>query len=65
MSRRTVLIRSYPDVKEKIKDISRELSTIQKSDVKSAEVLRRAMAIPDITDILKRDAELKRRLNRR
>lgn len=64
MSRNTRTIRAHPDDSAKLLELSRELSNIQQQDIKTAEVIRRALNVPNLKEILKADAELKRRLGR-
>lgn len=49
----------------KIKEIARELTVIQKKDVSIPETIKRAFNIPNLKDVLKVDAEKKRRINGR
>lgn len=54
-------IRAWREEKDKIKRLSFELSSIEKKDIRSPEVIRRMMNIPNLHAILKSDAEFKRR----
>ena len=58
--RNQVMMRVYPEVNEKMKQWSRELSAIQKQEISMAELLRRVTNVPDIDKILAQDAERKR-----
>ena len=64
MNKNTTHIRAFMDSKKRLDEIARELSVIQQDDIKTPEVLRRALNIPSLKDILKRDAELKRGMSR-
>lgn len=61
-SKRHPHIRVSPEVKQKYDDLSIELSAIQRKRVSVPEVNRRLLNIPNIANILKKDAEMKRRL---
>lgn len=63
-NKRTRQIRAYPKDKDELLQISRELSAIQNKKVPVAEVLRRMKRVPNMKQILLKDAELKRRLNK-
>lgn len=63
MKRNSVHIRAYPEEKEKLKQLARELSAIEKKEVKTAEALRRALKTSN-KNLLLSDAEMKRRLSR-
>ena len=64
MEKRMTHIRVYDQDKAKLNDLSLELSNIQKSKVSIPEVLRRTINIPSLKNVLKIDAENKRRLIR-
>ena len=54
------LARVDKETNEKVKQIARELSTIQQKNIAVPEVFRRAFNIPNMRDILREDAEIKR-----
>ena len=58
----TTHIRAYPDIKNKLLQMSLKLSSIQCKRISAPEVLRRMINIPAIEDILVEDAKTKRRL---
>lgn len=55
-------IRARVEDREKLNQLNRELSAIQKETIKTPETMRRILAIPNLKDVLINDAELKRRL---
>lgn len=61
MRKRLTNIRANTDTRDRLKELSRELSFIERRDVRTPEVLRRTLNIPNLPHILKNDAELKRR----
>ena len=58
--KRVTSIRTYAEEKDKINQISRELSALQKCKVTCPEVIRRMTNIPNVYQILKEDAYFKR-----
>lgn len=58
----TTQIRVYPDIKDKLMDLSLELTGIQKERVSIPESLRRIANIPNLKNILIDDAKMKARL---
>lgn len=61
MTKKTTFVRIENEVKEKAKDLSRELSVIQKQDVSMVEVFKRTFNIPNLKEVLHQDAINKRR----
>lgn len=62
MSKNTVPIRVRKEEKEKMLKVARELSMIEEKEIRNAEVMRRISNIPNVKEILIKDAKLKRRL---
>lgn len=58
-------IRAYTPDRARLKDLSFELSAIQKSKVTTPEIIKRTLNIPRLKDILINDAEFKRRFGKR
>jgi hypothetical protein len=54
-------IRAYKDEKDKLNQLARELSVIQKEKIGCPEVLRRITNVPNLPSILASDALAKRR----
>ena len=65
MNKRMTHIRAYEPDKIRLKELSFELSAIQRSKVSTPEIIKRALNIPRLKDILMNDAEFKRRIGRR
>jgi len=55
-------IRVYPEVKIKLQEVSRKLSEVQSKEVKLPETLRRIANIPNLKEVLVKDAEKKKKL---
>ena len=64
MTKKNLLnIRIYPKEKNILDNIKLDISYIEKNPkIRTPEVLRRIFNIPNLNEVLKRDAELKRRL---
>ena len=60
--KQTTHIRTYPEDKDKLDNLARELSIVQRSNVKIPEALRRITNVPGLKELLIKDAEAKRRL---
>jgi hypothetical protein len=52
-------VRAYPDTKLKLKELCREISYVQREEVRTPEIIRRAFNIPNIKEILLADAKMK------
>ncbi len=63
-TKRLTHIRAYDFDKKKINDLSFELSNIQKAKVTTPEIIKRALNVPNLRDILIKDAEIKRAIRR-
>lgn len=61
---RTTQVRALPTDKEFIKQLAREMAQIEKKEIRSAEVLRRTMKIPNLKEILLKDSEMKRMMRK-
>lgn len=64
MNKRLTGVRAYVMDKDRLKDLSLELSNIQKDKVTTPEIIRRTLNVPNIKDILIQDALNKRRLKK-
>lgn len=62
--KRTTLIRAREEDVLKIKNLAREISFVQRSDIKTPELIRRTFNIPNLKDVLMEDAKLKKELKR-
>lgn len=62
MAKKFTSLRMYRDDKFKLDEIINEISYTQKKQVKTPETLRRIFNIPNLKEVLKRDAEFKRRI---
>ena len=60
MKDKTGTIRTYMQDRQRIKDLKRELSVVQKCDISEAEIIRRTLNIPQLRKMLLDDAEIKR-----
>jgi len=60
MKDKTGTIRTYMQDRQRIKDLKRELSVVQKCDISVAEIIRRTLNIPQLRKMLLDDAEIKR-----
>lgn len=63
MVRNSTHIRAFEEDKEKIRQLARELSAIQQTNVTNQEALRRALKAAN-KELILSDAEMKRRLSR-
>lgn len=54
-------IRSYAEDRDRLKQVSRELSNIQQTEVTVPKVINRMLNIPDLREVLRKDAEIKMR----
>lgn len=52
-------VRAYPDTKIKLKELCREVSYVQREEVRTPEIIRRAFNIPNLRDVLIADAKVK------
>jgi hypothetical protein len=59
-NKRTSHIRVFPEVKNKINELRRDLSIIQKEDIQTPELMRRTFNIPNLKNTLLEDARVKR-----
>ena len=64
MRKHTDNIRVYREDKLKLRDITIDLTNIQREKISFPETLRRVLNIPNIKDQLKLDAEIKRRFRK-
>jgi len=62
LAKRSTLLRVYVPEKLKLKDLSLELSNLQKERVSIPETMRRIANIPNLREVLAGDAIIKRRL---
>lgn len=56
-------VRILPETKDRLRQLMREVSHLEKNDVHITEGLRRISNIPNLRDILLSDAKLKARRN--
>jgi len=64
MRKRITNVRAYKEEQEKLKQLSYELSARERNSVRTPEILRRALNIPNLKNVLLEDAEFKRRFKR-
>lgn len=64
MKKRLLPIKITPEVKMKLDKFSFDLTAIEQKRISRGEIVRRAFNIPNISEILRLDAEQKRRLKR-
>lgn len=62
--RQSFPVRAYAEERERLNRLAREISAIQNKPVRTPEVIRRMMNVPTLPEILKKDAENKRRMGR-
>jgi hypothetical protein len=62
MNKRLTHIRAYQQDQARLNELARELALIQKARVTTPEVIKRTLNIPNLKDVLKTDAEAKRRI---
>lgn len=58
----TTMVRNYPETKAIKQKLARELTFIEGKDIKLPELDRRVFNIPNLPNILREDAKLKRKL---
>lgn len=58
--RMQVTIKTYKEDRERLKSLLREINFIENSNNGIPELIRRALNVPQLPDILKKDAEIKR-----